>query len=243
MNDTPHRLLIQSGPNAGHEYELIAPSITIGRYPLAEIVIDDPDIAYRHALLTHGDASYRIADLGSDSGTYVNGQRIGAESVVLAHGDIILLGSRFSAAYLEHAIEVEADEQPAAATILDSGPGTSDENNDDPAPHELEDNKTVSGSENASAVTESEAEPYETASTPTVAATTIEPSALSETVREVHHPGPLPAMPSPQKNKNGRIILIAAGCLVALLACCCSSTLFMYFIGGDWLLRLFGYLP
>lgn len=56
------------------------------------------------------------------------------------------------------------------------------------------------------------------------------------------HTAPLPELPSPHK-KNGRILLITAGCLAVLLACCCSTTLFMYFIGGDWLLRQLGYLP
>ncbi len=56
------------------------------------------------------------------------------------------------------------------------------------------------------------------------------------------HSAPLPELPPPHK-KNGRILAIAAGCLVVLLACCCSTTLFMYFIGGDMLLRLLGYLP
>ena len=235
MSDTLHRLLIQSGPNAGHEYQLVAPSITIGRYPLADIVLDDPDIAYRHALLTRGDTSYRIADLGSDSGTYVNGQRIGAESDALAHGDIILLGSRFSAAYLEHELEDATGEQPATTTIIDAESETPGESHDTATLNELEDSNALDGSKYEPPVI-GDGELSE------LADTMADPVASPETTREVHHPGPLPAMPAPQKNRNGRILLIAAGCLIALLACCCSSTLFMYFIGGDWLLRLFGYL-
>ena len=237
MSDTPHRLLIQSGPNAGHEYQLIASSITIGRYPLADIVLDDPDIAYRHALLTRGDTSYRIADLGSDSGTYVNGQRIGAESDALVHGDIIVLGSRFSAAYLEHEIEDAAGEQPAATTIIDAESETPSDSRDTAMLNELDDSGPLDGDTYEPSVTVRDVE------LPELPDITADPVTSPEAAREVHHPGPLPAMPSPQKNKNGRLLLIAAGCLIALLACCCSSTLFMYFIGGDWLLRLFGYLP
>ena len=237
MSDTPHRLLIQSGPNAGHEYQLVALSITIGRYPLADIVLDNPDIAYRHALLTRGDTSYRIADLGSESGTYVNGQRISAESDALAHGDIILLGSRFSAAYLEHEIEDAAGEQPAATTIIDAESETPSDSHDAATLNALDDSGALDGSKYEPSATVRNVELSE------LPDTTVDPIASPEAAREVHHPGPLPAMPSPQKNKNGRLLLITAGCLVALLACCCSSTLFMYFIGGDLLLRLFGYLP
>ncbi len=237
MNDTPYRLLIQSGPNAGHEYPLIAPSITIGRYPLADIVINDPDIAYRHALLTRGDTSYRIADLGSDSGTYVNGGRVGAEPVTLAHGDIILLGSRLSATYLEHAIEAATDEYPAAVTSLVSETEVSNGGEGVVELNELEHIGATNGDEYEPPTVE------ERVVSPEPTSVTAEHPVSTEPAHIEHHPGPMPAMPAPQKNKPGRIILIVTGCMIALLACCCSTTLFMYFIGGDWLLRQLGYLP
>lgn len=237
MNDTSHRLLIQSGPNAGQEYQLVAPSITIGRYPLADIVINDPDIAYRHALLTRDDTSYRIADLGSDSGTYVNGERVGAEPIALAHGDIILLGSRLSATYLEHAIETAIDEYPAAVTSLVSKTEVSDGGEGVVELNGLDHSGATNGDEYEPPVVEERVVSSE--SSPV----TAEHPVLTEPAHIEHHPGPMPAMPAPQKNKPGRIILIATGCMIALLACCCSTTLFMYFIGGDWLLRQLGYLP
>lgn len=238
MSNTPHRLLIQSGANAGREHELVAPSITIGRYPLADIVIEDPDIAYRHALLTRGDASYRIADLGSESGTYVNGQRVGADPVALTHGDIVLLGSRLSAAYLAHAIEPVFEEEPAAEAVIPTGDiGALEEGLSDAPTHGLEDSGEMISSEYEPPIIEIEEPPADSY------VTLVEGTTIDEVTPGAHHPGPLPAMPPPQKNKTGRIILITTGCLIALLACCCSSTLFMYFIGGDWLLNQLGYLP
>lgn len=234
MSDRPQRLLIQSGANAGREYELTAPSITIGRYPLADIVIDDPDIAYRHALLTRSDRSYRIADLVSESGTYVNGHRVGAEPVDLAHGDIILLGSRLSTAYLEHPIEPVAGEEGATATLET---GVRQNSYDAPvSANEFEENDEVSDNEYEPPALETDPAALEAKAMAAERPAFVEPA-----THEAHHPGPLPAMPPTQKNKNGRILLITIGCLIALLACCCSSTLFMYFIGGDWLLRLLGY--
>jgi hypothetical protein len=56
------------------------------------------------------------------------------------------------------------------------------------------------------------------------------------------HPGPMPPLPPLQKTNNRRFLLITVGC-VLLLGCCCSATLFMYFIGGDWLLYRMGLLP
>src|SRR5690606_9694093 len=97
-------------------------NLTIGRYPLAEIVLDDPDVAYRHAVLSRRDDTYWIADLGSDEGTYLNGRRIGADPVPLAHGDIISLGPRLTAAFLHGPVVVtpddESEPEPDAAELF-----------------------------------------------------------------------------------------------------------------------------
>jgi hypothetical protein len=211
MTDNAFHLRIQSGPGAGQDHVLSGPSLTIGRYPLADIVIDDPDVSYRHALLTRGDDTYRLADLGSDAGTYVNGRRIGAEPVALFPGDIVLFGAHISAAFLAGAIELAAPaEEPAVEAAAAPAPPTPVDEVEPIAPPA----------------------PDEPVNAPRPPA----PSRLPI------HDQPLPEMPPPQKNNNRRIVLILAGCL-ALLGCCCSATLFMYFIGGDWLLNHLGWLP
>lgn len=247
MSDNVQRLRIQSGPESGRTYTLDSGSITIGRYPLADIVINEPDIAYRHALLTRSGDTYRIADLGSDAGTYVNGHRIGAEAVALSHGDIILLGARLSVAYLAQPDEqadmsIEASSIMAAAdepetTVLASMPSNTSQaesiaDRDEPLTNG---NEYDPPQWEATDMLDTPPSAYEFESA------TMTPARAEQA--EALHPGPLPAMPPPQKNRNGRIMMIAAGCLLALLACCCSSTLFMYFIGGDWLLNQLGYLP
>lgn len=246
MSNSAYRLQIQSGPESGREYPLESGSITIGRYPLADIVINEPDIAYRHALLTRSGDTYRVADLGSDAGTYVNGRRIGAEAVALTHGDVILLGARTSVAYLsrlEEQTDAEGESSPigqdsgiehpteqAASTVIMTA-GDSADQPDDPLLNYGQYEPPV-GAESYS-----ETRPFESGDTTDLT------GADKSHRTEAHHPGPLPAMPPTQKNKNGRIALIAAGCLIAFLACCCSTTLFMYYIGGDWLLNQLGYLP
>lgn len=211
MTGPAYRLQLESGPYSGQVYDLTASSLTIGRYPLADIVIDDPGIAYRHALLTRAGDTYRIADLASDSGTYVNGHRIGAEPVLLSPGDIILLGSRLTATYLvvdKQLDTFESVESPAAVEELALPPA-----------EELQE-----------ATGEYDPPVWE------------EPQPTDDAASPVIHPEPLPPMPPPHRS-NGRIMAITAVIMVALLACCCSATLFMYFIGGDWLLNQLGYLP
>lgn len=238
MNEAMYRLQIQSGPESGRQYVLESGSITIGRYPLADIVVNEPDIAYRHALLTRSGDTYRIADLGSDAGTYVNGRRIGAEAVALNHGDVVLLGARTSVAYLSLP---ETPLVPDTGDVLDNDPGANDPRTDDAGlPVDIYETETAGN----------EYDPIFSGETDGLGTTPIDRLDISDAAAQsgpqttdMHYPGPLPAMPPTQKNRNGRIILIAAGCLLAFLACCCSTTLFMYYIGGDWLLNQLGYLP
>jgi len=49
--------------------------------------------------------------------------------------------------------------------------------------------------------------------------------------------------PEPSRRRNNRLWWTAAGCLALLFLCCCVFSFFMYFWGGDWLLRQLGYLP
>ncbi len=240
MNENAFRLQMQSGPDSGRVYDLTMDSLMLGRYPLADIVIDDPAVSYRHAVLTRHAATYRIADLGSESGTYVNGQRIGAEPVALSPGDIILLSSRLSAAFLSGSA--------AAAEPV----------NEENVPFSTDDPSLVLSESSGGPAHDPEADPFSTSDndSPFMQAEDLRtemieanvdsepPAPVPAEARVISgHDGPLPAMPPPQKNRNGRIMLITAGCLIALLACCCSSTLFLYFIGGDWLLSQLGYLP
>jgi hypothetical protein len=210
-------LVVQTGEGAGQTHRLGAASATIGRYPLADVVIDAPEVAYRHALITFGGDVYRIADLGSDAGTYVNGRRIGAEPVELSPGDIILLGTHTTLAFLQAGdAPVQADEAPfapedAAEAAPVAGPA-------EPLPDSTE--------------TEGLQAPGETDL----------PPVMAELSRTPIHPEPMPPLPPLQKTNNRRLLLITVGCLL-LLGCCCSATLFMYFIGGDWLLFRMGLLP
>ena len=51
-------------------------AITIGRDARNDVVLDDPRVSRRHALLRKVGEAFRIEDLGSTNGTYVNGERV-----------------------------------------------------------------------------------------------------------------------------------------------------------------------
>jgi pSer/pThr/pTyr-binding forkhead associated (FHA) protein len=65
--------------------------ITIGRNPKADIYIDNPSISWDHAVLEKmTDGRYRVQDLGSANGTYLNRRRV--RNASLADGDFIGIG-------------------------------------------------------------------------------------------------------------------------------------------------------
>lgn len=85
------RLVLKSGPNAGHTLDLGTEEIIIGRDVNANFVIADPEVSRRHARVYSQEANYVIEDLGSTNGTVVSGQRISG-AYILRPGEMITLG-------------------------------------------------------------------------------------------------------------------------------------------------------
>jgi predicted Zn finger-like uncharacterized protein len=68
-------LAILGGPDAGRLYRIEAPRITIGREG-ADLVLEDPEAAGLHAAIEVREAVTTLHDLGSNSGTLSNSQKI-----------------------------------------------------------------------------------------------------------------------------------------------------------------------
>ena len=72
-------LVRTSGPLAGTRHVVPAGGVVIGRDSNCDIVLDGEEavtVSSRHAEIRLGAGSYRIRDLDSTNGTYVNGQRV-----------------------------------------------------------------------------------------------------------------------------------------------------------------------
>src|SRR5436305_13514594 len=76
---------------SGTTYELVDDLITIGRGPDNTIVINNPSVSARHAHLQLAGETYRLKDLGSTSGTQVNGTPV--TGTVLSFDDRIRFGA------------------------------------------------------------------------------------------------------------------------------------------------------
>lgn len=72
--------------------------VTVGRHPESDIFLDDVTVSRKHAEITRSEGGYRIRDVGSLNGTYVN--RVRVDSVDLRNGDEIQIGKyRFKFVY------------------------------------------------------------------------------------------------------------------------------------------------
>jgi len=64
--------------------------VTVGRGQESSIFLDDVTVSRKHAEIMHGQSGYRIRDVGSLNGTYVN--RVRVDAVDLRNGDEIQVG-------------------------------------------------------------------------------------------------------------------------------------------------------
>jgi len=103
--------------STGRPLELHDPIVQLGRDPSAAVSFSGDDarvVSTRHAELRHTGDAWRLVDLGSRNGSYVNGQRVQGESPV-KKGDEIRLGEtgpRILVVATDDAIEATVTELP-----------------------------------------------------------------------------------------------------------------------------------
>ena len=85
------KLILTTEAQGKVAYEFAEASITIGRAPDNMIVIEDPSVSNRHALMELTGDAYRLKDLDSTNGTKVNGVPI--TETVLRFEDRVRFGA------------------------------------------------------------------------------------------------------------------------------------------------------
>jgi len=83
-------LVVKRGPNAGSRFLLDADLTTAGRHPDSDIFLDDVTVSRRHAEFRREGSTFRVQDVGSLNGTYLNRERI--DSVQLSSDDEVQIG-------------------------------------------------------------------------------------------------------------------------------------------------------
>ena len=81
------RLQVAAGPLADSVYFLTETEVRIGRDPSNSLTISDLSLSRRHCVLNREDGGYKLRDLESRNGTFVNGGVVSEKR--LNHGDQI----------------------------------------------------------------------------------------------------------------------------------------------------------
>jgi len=101
------RLVMSQGPQPGQTFMLDQDTISLGRDPSNNIVIDSPQASRQHARITRQGNLMVIEDLGSTNGTFVNGVRL-TDPHTLANNDVLGLGDAVRLTYYGASAEAGA---------------------------------------------------------------------------------------------------------------------------------------
>jgi hypothetical protein len=83
-------LVVRHGPESGSSYRLDDTKTAIGRHPNSDVFLDDITVSRRHVEILKEDDGYRLQDVGSLNGTYVDHERV--DDVRLEHGNEVQIG-------------------------------------------------------------------------------------------------------------------------------------------------------
>jgi pSer/pThr/pTyr-binding forkhead associated (FHA) protein len=89
------KLIIVAGPITSATFDLTEDEISIGREVTSHVRLADPSVSRRHSLIRKETEHFKIIDLDSFNGTYVNGALVMEQSLKqgdqIAIGDVMLL--------------------------------------------------------------------------------------------------------------------------------------------------------
>ncbi|MCH8987823.1 MAG: FHA domain-containing protein [Chloroflexi bacterium] len=122
-----HTMNFQAGPRMGETVNMGQGTISIGRSPDNDIVIDDPTVSRKHARLVFDGNQYIVEDLASTAGVKVNGNKVqkaampvGA-TLKLGDTEIVFGNTQERAAQPRQAPAprpVQASNEPAATRVI-----------------------------------------------------------------------------------------------------------------------------
>ncbi len=217
MSEIQYQLIVRKGPTVGEIISLDLPIITIGRDPVADVVLNDPEISRQHTRFMRTPDGFSIQDLGSTNGTFVNGERIGGEAIALQAGQTVSMGSGVTLIFeqlapedvptedgfdLDTAVEVETAPPDAFFYV------PADDEADEPIAYEA----------------------------PTYEPIINEPAAYNSYDND-------PIVTDDNNNSTQKRNIAIFSCLGLTFCCFCSFIPFMWFYGGDWLLQQMGLIP
>ncbi|MDZ4678775.1 MAG: FHA domain-containing protein [Oligoflexia bacterium] len=109
-------LTILSGPETGVAYKLVGQTISFGRAPDNDVVLQDSKASRNHAVIEQRNGQYWIRDLGSQNGIAVNGKIL--KESIMNFGDQIIIGdTNFAFGSPTTALMAAAPPQPVNSSM------------------------------------------------------------------------------------------------------------------------------
>ncbi len=91
MLESSYQMKVKNGPEAGRKFEVRTDMLVLGSDPGADVVLEGPGVEPRHAQLVFEGGKVKLEDLGTQGGTFRNGQRL-LGPVQVFPGDRVGLG-------------------------------------------------------------------------------------------------------------------------------------------------------
>jgi transcriptional regulator with GAF, ATPase, and Fis domain len=111
-------LVALSGRLQGRTFDLTGDGLAIGRHPANDLAIPDAAVSRHHCALRRTPAGWRIADLDSRHGTFLNGRPVHEEE--LRNGDVLAIGESTFLVQLD----VPAGEEAGTGEVVELEAGT-----------------------------------------------------------------------------------------------------------------------
>ncbi|MFA9613768.1 MAG: FHA domain-containing protein [Deltaproteobacteria bacterium] len=130
------QLTLQFKDLALKEFELTGQSMTMGREPDNDIIVENLLVSGYHARIDPAGREYILTDLQSKNGTFVNGERV--TSTKLKDGDQILVG-KHTIVFTLSPEEIQEDQKLTEPTMfIEVAQGASEAEAQDPTPSGLD---------------------------------------------------------------------------------------------------------
>ena len=101
----PPSLVALTGPLRGRTFDLAGDRLAVGRHPTNDLRIPELSVSRHHCTLHRTAEGWRISDLDSRLGTFINGRPV--HEAPLRHGDLVAIG--------DSTFLVSLEDEPAAA--------------------------------------------------------------------------------------------------------------------------------